>query len=49
MLGMMGCRPDQTWQRADGADGLAQQLGWQSANDLMAFLAEGPEWTRLPQ
>ena len=35
--------------QTDDADALAQQYGWQSAVDLMAFLSEGPEWTRLPQ
>ena len=27
MLGSMGCNPDQTWQRADGADGPGATLG----------------------
>ena len=32
----------------DDADALAQQYGWQSAVDLMGFLADGPETVRLP-
>ena len=35
--------------QCDDADALAQQYGWQSAADLMAFLSEGPETARLPQ
>ena len=35
--------------QSDDADALAQQLGWQSAQDLMAFLSEGPETARFPQ
>ena len=35
--------------QTDDADALAQQYGWQSANDLMAFLADGPDAARLPQ
>ena len=34
--------------QCDDADALAQQYGWQSAQDLMAFLADGPEAARLP-
>ena len=35
--------------QCDDADALAQQYGWQSAHDLMAFLSNGPETARLPQ
>jgi len=35
--------------QCDDADALAQQYGWQSAQDLMDFLADGPETARLPQ
>ena len=33
----------------DDADALAQQHGWQSAHDLMAFLDQGPETARSVQ
>ena len=33
----------------DDADSLAQQMGWQSAGDLMEFLERGPDTMRLPQ
>ena len=35
--------------QCDDADALAQQYGWQSAHELMAFLSDGPETARLPQ
>ncbi len=35
--------------QCDRADTAAQECGWRSAVDLMAFLSDGPETARLPQ